>query len=350
MIYFQQIENENESTKISYTVASGSKMLLHIMISNTFSAPLVIQPSIKLLNPEETETINCTFHPPYNYIPSYEKDKLLCEFDIPKTTLPETKLRYLLSFSSANHCKIEIELIIIETKNNNLGQLYDRNLILDLPLQSEKKPLLEKESKPSISNFYMMSLTKLLKGLEIIETSSSRQFISEIILTLCEIGYKAQQQKEKEEFILKLKRSIFFKNGVLVVAGSQILNWLTISNVISNSYTSKQGGFESKNGLLKQWEHWFTDLFMLDLEREEVNKVNENYSKTVSYQEILNKIDNEPHQFFLYLILGLIDISPKIKRQVEDVCSNIDYNEEKKEQAPQKMFTNIIEEEGSLQI
>jgi hypothetical protein len=352
MIYFQQLENENENTKISYAVTPGSKMLLHITISNTFSAPMVIQPSIKPLASEKNETavIDCTFHPVYNYIPSTGKDELLCELDIPKSIPPNTTIKYMLNFSGVKHCSVELEFTIAEIEEDCFGQFYDRNLHVELPTHKEKVTKTAEASKSSASNLYMTSVLKLLKGLEIIEKSPSRQFATEILLSLCEIGERMSAQEDKAAFIRKLKRSIFFKNGVLVVAGSQILNWLTIADVVSNSYANLAGQANAKKRLLSQWEQWFTELFSLDLEREEIDKIKKDEKETATFQHILQKIDSEPDRFFLFLILGLMEVSPKIRKLVEDVCSTINYQESETQNTPQKMYANVINEEGSLQI
>lgn len=345
MIYFQQIEEDEQ--KWSYSLPPGANVILHIGLTSALSAPLVVQPTVsKWTGSEKPLEFVHRFDPVYTYLVPKAHRSLSLSFEVPKDVQPGDEIRARLKFASIKDCSIDIVVSVTSPIDDSSFQLFERNEEIQLPLETGSSNEGAKE-EPTFTN---ESLMNLMKGIEGFELLPSRWLVAEIILSLCESGYEIAQEPEKQEMIRNLQRTIFFKNGTMIVAGSQMINWLSISTSISSSLRSLTGQSGKGSGrMMQHWEKWLLNMIQADIENMESKGVEVEIDERPSFDVILSKIGGAPDRLFLYFILGVMEISPRIKSVLNQVCQGVPVGEAMDDEDPTQMFADILNEKGSLQ-
>jgi hypothetical protein len=171
---------------------------------------------------------------------------------------------------------------------------------------------------------------------------------AELILMLCVKGIQVTKQDENIELIKKLQSTKFFKNGVLIVSGSQIIHWIRVNNSISSGLQAIVGN--KNNGIINTWENLLLNLIENDIEKNKGLSGNQSEIEIQheDFGAVLEEIGNEPEKLFLYFLLGLMEVSPSINDVIRQVCAKVQESKIIKEREKKTNSKKVLNERGSL--
>ena len=147
--------------------------------------------------------------------------------------------------------------------------------------------------------------------------------------------------------ITDLQRTQFFKNGVLVVAGSQLIYWIRINLSLSSSLQLATGSAQTL-GMLQKWEEWFLNLIDKNIEAPDYELANVLFPQEDNQEAVLEKIGSEPENWFLFLVLGLIEISPRLNSIINQIVDKVPKQPVKKPARKGLTQKKVLKEKGSL--
>ena len=346
MIYFLPLDDP--SGQYVFEISQGSALFINVNLTNNFATSILINAFLNLKTElHGNEQPIAKVHSDPRYIRSKESTTVLFSFTIPVTINYFHTLTYIARFGDLPDCSILIIIQIKKDQYNYIPELNDKRIHLKLPVLENFT--IYKNDLAIHTSYYTKLLHKILEGQMRLEQLRSSQLFSELMLTVCEIGLRASTKKKLSLRIHRIKRSTFFKNGVLVSAGTQILNWLKDQQTMLRQPILLNGSRQSME-IFNTWETWFKELFRNRFESEELTVFNDTAKGGLSFDALFQQIDQRPDQFFLFFTLGLMEISPQVKKMILHACSGIENPDLEEKHITQQMFAHVINENGSLLI
>ena len=213
------------------------------------------------------------------------------------------------------------------------------------PLVALNKAQVSKGSESALlESEHISRILGSFTGLEIIPC---KWLVAELILAVCAKGMSACKKEKNKMLITDLQRTQFFKNGVLVVAGSQLIYWIRINLSLSSSLQLATGSAQTL-GMLQKWEEWFLNLIDKNIEAPDYELANVLFPQEDNQEAVLEKIGSEPENWFLFLVLGLIEISPRLNSIINQIVDKVPKQPVKKPARKGLTQKKVLKEKGSL--
>jgi hypothetical protein len=349
MIYFAPVEDSLSG--LICQVPADSLVIFRITVDSCFSTPALLQPRFETWNDgtRNIPDIPVQIQPTYNYLSPGMKHTMSVSLQLPENLPAGTVLRSNLRFSGFKDCLLPVELTLSEKDPSSVLFLEEREFTL--PLTGSTPGNASAEDRRMTANiFFTDSVTSLLSGMEALEKIPSRWLVTEIILAIADNGRHLAEKEEMREIIRKLRRTIFYKNGSLVTAGSQILHWLSTTHSITSNLNALSGNQQSEQPrMLYNWEKWIFNLMHEDIEHDAAIKSDIQFEPPQPFEVLLKAIDNKPEKLFLYFIIGLMEISPRLKDVIRQLTNNIPDQEKTDPVDAGGSAADILSEDGSLQ-
>lgn len=153
------------------------------------------------------------------------------------------------------------------------------------------------------------TLSALLLGLD---TLGVRWLVLELLLILRQKGDKFAQTSQGSQLIAQLRRTRFFKNGVLALAAAQAPRWLAVSQSTALAFHAQLGGDPGKQGLLYVWEQWLWSLSPPNLLTPIL---------PATAEALVSEVPMDAEQWFANLVLGLAVVSPRIAAILKTIAA-----------------------------
>ena len=339
MIKFIPIEQP--AKEIVLSVSTQSIILLRISIKSKFVAPAVIQPKVEDWIDEKgvLYPIHCKVQPQYLYLASGSTSSMNFSITVPAISTKKISFYTTILFSGFQNCSVRVKIAIDRVSNS--PEIIEKIIQLDLPL-------FKSNSNKSIYPNNSEQVSRILSSLSGIEIIPAKWLILELIFILCEKGIHVADQKKTKTVITKLCTTKFFKNGVLIVSGSQIVHWITTNAGIHKGIRNVIGNQSNQTMILETWERWLLNLVENDIEDIAFeNEVQLHNNK--NFDEIISFIGNEPERWFLFFLLGLMEVSPRINDIIHQLCKKNLKKKVKGTPTKPKTTSNVLNELGSIQ-
>lgn len=279
----------------------GRPLVLRLNVASRTVAPAVLRPELDAWVTAAGEVVETPLRvsPSYVYLAPGQEARITVSALLPGELAPGELLRGGLRFPGADELTVPLELEISD------GPARDHYLDLTVPLSPYEPAGGE---RPDVAATRAVSM--LLVGLAGLEVVPARWVVAELLLTLCERGARRAETPAGAATLDRLSRLRFFKNGVLAFRGVHLPNWIMIGVTVSTGLNAALGGKGVQGRLLSTWERWLLDLIDIDLEQfdEEAPEV----LLPPDLDSSLARIGNEAEQWFGYLLLGLMEISPRL--------------------------------------
>jgi hypothetical protein len=193
------------------------------------------------------------------------------------------------------------------------------NIAIDLKniIAAQKPQTSDSLTERSIQSSY--NLTTGLSGFDILPL---RWLLLEILLLLERSSREYLATESGAKLLTKLRRTRFFKNGTMAFASAQFPRWLAISQSAANAYYDALGVPNSSRGVVFYWENWLWNLATIDLNSAQIKQAI--FSKNISSNLLANEWDNagnmDAEQWFGSIVLGLVQLSPRIATQIQNIA------------------------------
>jgi hypothetical protein len=181
------------------------------------------------------------------------------------------------------------------------------------------------------------TLTTGLPGLDAIPV---RWLVLELLLIICQRGEQYRQTQEGCKLLTPLKRTRFFKNGLLAFATAQAPRWLAVSHSAASAYQASLGGQVGQGGILYTWEQWLWSL----TENQPPSQGGGGAAET-----FLKKIGMDAELGFVNTILGLSLVSPAIEVILNAIASRAPNIPQTQIPPSPTTLKDVIGETGTLQ-
>lgn len=349
MIYFQKIEQQ--PTSLTCVVPAGAMLVLRIRIKSCFAAPVALQPRVEEWNDQGDETaVTARISPLYSYLNPGGEETFTLTVPLPENLKEKDRLSTRIHFSTIADCSLDLTLQTEAGDAEVKNQLAERNATLNLPLNADQAPQNNEEDRSSGHALYAESIYALSKGLESLEKTPSRALFTEMILFLTRLGYTIAKDEKNAALIHKLKRTVFFKNGALITAGSQVINWLSVSRSFHSGFRTVWDEKETEAGsMLGSWEQWMFKMLRGDIESPQTSESEPPEMPDPSLDEVMNEVGHEPEKLFLFFVLGSMEVSPRLKTAIYRVCAHIEEDKNHMDLPYMRTFDDVMNEKGSLQ-
>lgn len=345
MITFSNIADPIQ--EFSFSVPQTSVLILRICLKSNFIAPVVIQPVLQNWIKNDGTILEADYKvlPSYIYLSPHAPANITLTINLPEALNHGDELYTSVRFSGIKDCTAALKIKIDQSAPT--VHFYEQNVdaAIPYPANSTGKSGTQHDEQSFIKS---EQAAKILVGMSGLDLIPSRWLVAELAIHLCHIGYRKAALQQQKEFAANFRRTKLFKNGVLMLAASQFIHWVSVSLTISSGIQSVTGNKPKYNGMLNNWEGWLLNLAGVDIEESGLQSVNVLFSDHPDFETILKEIGVDPEQWFLYLVLGLMEVSPKIKTLLEQICSHLPDEKViavKKKKIPKK----ILNEKGSLQ-
>ncbi|MGB5661535.1 MAG: hypothetical protein WBO54_18850 [Thermoanaerobaculia bacterium] len=317
---------------------AGEFLVIRLAITSRMVAPAVIRPRMEpwVLPSGDLVEVQASMAPAYVYIAPSQEARITLSAQVPGGIAAGEILRGGLSFPGAEDDPLPILLEITE------GESTDHSIHLTLPLSPY-----EASENGHLDPAGAKAVSTLLAGLAGMEVIPARWIVAELLLTICEVGVEKARTEEGAEILARLSRLRFYKNGVLAFRGTHLPNWVMIGVTVSSGLHSALGGRDVGGRMLYTWEKWLFDLIDIDIE----NFADDGPQVLLPPPELdrsLAELGNEAEMWFGYLLLGLMEISPRIRAVLASLA----------EEAPAAVadqadddpeISDVLGEEGSIQ-
>jgi hypothetical protein len=187
----------------------------------------------------------------------------------------------------------------------------------------------------------------LLAGLAGVEVIPARWLVAELLLTIAERGFEVARTPRGAALRARLARLRFFKNGVLALRGAHLPSWIMIGVTVSSGLYSALGGKSSQGRLLYTWEKWLFDLVDTDIEHF-TDESPEVLLPPAELDAALARLGNEAEDWFAYLVLGLMEVSPRLQSVLEALAAGAPEPVAERA-ADESEVPDVLGEKGSIQ-
>lgn len=281
----------------------GEPLVLRLTVASRMVAPAVLRPELDAWVTAAGGAVETppTIAPGYVYLTPGQEARITVSAGLPRSLAAGEVLRGGLRFPGVDDLTVPLELAIGE------GPARDHYLHVTMPL-SPYEP--GGDEPPDVAA--TRAVSTLLAGLAGLEVVPARWVVTELLLTICELGARLSETPAGGETLERLSRLRFFKNGVLAFRGAHLPTWIMIGVTVSTGLGAALGGKAVQGRLLYGWEKWLLDLIDIDLEDFE-QEAAEVLLPPPDLDASLARIGNEAEHWFGYLLLGLMDISPRLR-------------------------------------
>lgn len=317
---------------------AGEPLVIRLIVSSRMVAPAVIRPFLEpwVMPSGEPVSAEGRLAPAYVYLAPSQEARITLSARVPAGLESGSLLRGGLSFPGADNTSLPL---LVEVTAEPAADHY---INVTLPL-SPYDPSSDGHLDPAGTR----AISTLLAGLAGMEVIPARWIVAELLLTLAERGVEAAETERGAELLARLARLRFYKNGVLAFRGAHLPNWIMIGVTVSSGLHSALGGKGVHGRLLYTWEKWLFDLIDIDLE----NFSDDSPQVLLPAPELdrsLARIGNEAEQWFGYLLLGLMEVSPRIRSVLEALAVQapppVAAEPDDEDEVP-----DVLSEDGSIQ-
>ena len=323
-----------------------SIVVLRITMRSAFVAPAVIQPRMDdWVNDSNADILPVHYNimPAYIYLSPDSSTAITITLQIPVVVKDQDVIRSSIHFSGFQSCTVPIKITLEET-NEVADKIYEHKIDLTLPMSDHKKG-----SKHTNGVVKPQQVAKVLAGMAALEVLPSKWLVSELVLAMLEKGLIAAEKEENKIFINKLTRTRLFKNGVLVISGSHFIHWTMIGLSVSSGLQGAMGKKEENSGMLRIWEQWLLNLAGDDIEAADYESIDTEFPAGNNYEAIVKKIGMEPEKWLLYIVLGLMQVSPRLHTIITQICAQVRDIKPKQSSTKRRKTKKVLNEKGSLQ-
>ena len=180
----------------------------------------------------------------------------------------------------------------------------------------------------------------LATGLPGLDAIPVRWLVLELLLIICQKGDQYSQTEKACQLLTPLKRTRFFKNGLLAFATAQAPRWLAVSHSAASAYQASLGGQVGQGGILYTWEQWLWSL----TENQPPSQGGGGAAET-----FLKKIGMDAELGFVNTILGLSLVSPAIEVILNAIASRAPNIPQTQIPPSPTTLKDVIGETGTLQ-
>jgi hypothetical protein len=182
-------------------------------------------------------------------------------------------------------------------------------------------------------------LATALPGLNVLPV---RWLVVELLLVLAQIGNQDADSHVSRQFRDRIRRTRFFKNGVIALASAKVPRWLQISQSTATAFASSISVATGMGGILVFWEQWLWNLLPADSELKPLVPNN-------SAREALSaELGMNSDRWFEVIILGLATTSSRMAA-ILDAIAALAPTAATRPTSPQALGEDVIGESQSLQ-
>lgn len=329
--------------KIEIKGAPGGLIIFRVSIESKIFAPTVIQPGLEnwVRGDGKIYPVDFKSEPVYSFLQSGGIAKVTSMIRVPKDVKSGERLFGAITIQSTEvfHYPVQLDIIPPVKDGDNVSDFSAKIVV----------PPKSKIDEPADENYHISKSTiKLLSSFASLEVIPSKWIVSELILNCCSKGYEYAGTKEGTERLQKLSKTRFYKNGVLIFRGTQLVEWINLSLTISSGINTMVGGKKSEGMFLQTWEEWLFNLIDQDIESPEFEHRNINLPTPIDYEKILGVLGLDPEKWFSFFILGLSRISTRIDSIIEQVISEIEDPPSEKKNPDDDSHDDVLGENDSI--
>ena len=341
MIRFSPIEEQQPP--LQFALPQTSMLVLRITLKSGFVAPAIIQPRLNDWVTSKGEIIKANYNilPVYVFLPAAGSVSISVTIHIPPDLKENEIIRAALQFSSFKNCDIRLQVMI--DNSVKAADLFMEHLVeLKIPHSTGMN---NETAKNELHN--AEAVAKTIAGLSGLEIIPAKWLMAELLFALCEKGMNEATRTENKKIIHSLQQTKFFKNGVLVVSGSQLIHWVMMNMGISAGMRAVSG--HEANSVLEQWKNILLSLSASDIELPVNGVAVHSFFQPYNYEAVSEKMGMEPDKWFLYLLLGLMSISPGLQSILQQISETAPGPKPEAKKKNKRTIKKVIHEKGSLQ-
>lgn len=337
-------DSPTNSKELIIEMPLNSLLVLRINLTSKFLAPAIIQPKIDDWVTFDGNILEARYIalPSYSYVSTGELLSITITLKLPPELKTGEKIQSAIRFSGFKDCDYKIMIQISESVTVD-NEIVEHKLDIIIPFDKEKQT-----NGIESSLFQSEYISKILGSFTSLEIIPCKWLVAELIVAICTKGMSAHGNEKNKILIEDLQRTQFYKNGVLVVAGSQLIYWVKINLALSSSLQLASGGSVQPLGILQKWEELLLNLIDNDIEAPDYVSVDILFPEGDSPDILLEKIGTEPEKWFLFLVLGLLEISPRISSIIAQIAAKAPRQAVKKVAAKRLPSKKVLKEKGSL--
>ena len=329
--------------KIEIKGAPGGLIIFRVSIESKVIAPIVIQASLEnwVSGDGKIYPVDFKNEPVYSFLQTGGTAKVTFMIRAPKDVKSGERLFGSITIPSTETFHYPIQLDLIAPKKDG-DDVSDFSVKIEVPPKS-------KSADQADQNYLISKSTiKLLSGFASLEVIPSKWIVSELILNCCKKGYEYAKTEEGTNRLKKLSKTRFYKNGVLIFRGTQLVEWITLSLSISSGINTMVGGKKSEGMFLQNWEEWLFNLIDQDIESPDFEHRKIEMPTPIDYEKILETLGLDPEKWFSFFILGLGRISTRIDSIIEQVISEIEEPPSQNEKTDSDSHDDVLSEKESI--
>ncbi|MCB9307825.1 MAG: hypothetical protein H6565_14610 [Lewinellaceae bacterium] len=342
MIYFSKIEDDEQPLR--FTVSRGGMLVLRIALKSNFVAPAVLQPRLGDWVAADGTILEAKprITPAYVYASPDSTTHITIAAPIPATAEPRQLWSSALHFSSYRQSGIKVLIEVVDADNaeGNIDEYF-----VDIAFPRERPDAGEAGNNSINQTEQTARLLAMMAGLEVLP---AKWLVAEMVLSLCERGMHVAEEEEYRVLAEKLAKTRFFKNAVLVFSSAQFVHWVLVGLSISSGLHAVTARKKRSSRMFHNWEEWLMNLAGHDIEKAGSGKEDLQFPQEQHYETVAGKIGMEPDKWLLYMLLGLMQVSPRQKEVITQLCEQAP-DGKKAKPAGRRKPKDILNEKGSLQ-
>jgi hypothetical protein len=327
-----------------FTGRPGGLLVLRLSVQSRMAAPAVVHPALDDWVDSDGRIFPAELRaaPSYTYLQQGSAVRLTLSTVLPGEAEPGDFLRSVLRFPGIEEEVLPVVVEMLDPKEAPDSSEHQISVTL---------PLAGYDSVPGEGDeAHAKAIVALLAGLAGLEVIPARWVVSELIVTVCEVGERYREAKDGRAFLDRLERTRFYKNGALAFRGAHIMEWIMVGVTVSSGLYAVFGGEKPRGRMLHAWERWLLNLIDMDIEwlEEEEREVR---MPPPRLEETLERLGTDSERWFSSFILGLTQLSPRIRDPLLVICEQVPGPPEGAEGGPEKDDTpenDVLSEGGSL--
>lgn len=342
MINFFPLNDPRQS--LYYQVPLNAILVFRIRLKSAFIAPAVIQPFIDdwVNNSGDIIPVQHKILPGYLYLAPGKTESITITLKMPVMLVAGDTIFSTIHFSGFKDCSSAININFTEAGAVE-DQILERHIEIVLPQTAGSS------GENGHSAFQVRELNKVIGGMAALEVIPAKWLVAELVLVLIEKGFNAANTPAYAGLSGKLMQTRLYKNGVLILSGSQFIHWVMFGLSVSSGVQAVMGREKEAARMLYTWEQWLLGLADADIEAPDYDAIGLQFPQERSYEAVLEKVGMEPEKWLLYLVLGLMEVSPRIHAIIKQVCEKMKPPRKTAATSSKKKVRKVTEEKGSLQ-
>ncbi len=325
------------------TGRADSVLVIRLTVHSRMIAPAVVRPEIDdwVLADGGIRPAEIRLSPSHVYLRQGGTARLTLTTRLPADLQPGTVLHGGLRFPGIEDEVLPLALEILPAREE--PKPAEHQISVTLPLTGYDRAGGDQADSKAIIT--------LLAGMAGLEVIPARWVVAELIATICERGEAVRKTEEGRLFLAKLSRTRFYKNGALAFRGAHITEWLLVGVSVSSGLHSILAGAEPQGRMLYTWERWLLSLVDTDIEhfeREDEDGDPELHLPPPPLEETLRTLGTDAERWFSSFILGLVQIAPRIRSVLQQLCDEQPDLPEESPQGDKTKESDVLSEGGSL--